>query len=229
MEKIHISKKCLEEEYIQKRKTLDEVASLLGISVQPIKNRLKEYGLKTRDRSDCQISVAKKYHSKDWLWIEYFVREKSSVQIAKEMEVSHSTIVRWMEKHGIKARDKGWYWKGKKNPNYNGYKIKNGGYIADRVEDHPRGDRGGYVFRHILVMEKKVGRYLTRTECVHHIDGNKTNNKISNLKLFPNMSKHIKYEMRLRQFAKDVLFTSKYPSKLRKPLVNYFEEFVSKK
>ena len=36
---------------------------------------------------------------------------------------------------------------------------------------------------HILVMEKYLGRKLNKGEVVHHIDGNKTNNDINNLKL----------------------------------------------
>ena len=36
---------------------------------------------------------------------------------------------------------------------------------------------------HILVMEQHIGRKLKLGEIVHHIDGNKTNNDISNLQL----------------------------------------------
>ena len=226
MEKINITKEYLEKEYIQKRKTLDNIASQLGISPQPIKNRLREYKIKTRDRSDCQIRKVKQYHDKKWLIDEYLIKEKSSIQIAKELKISHATILRWMGKHGIKSRDNGYHWIGDKNPNYRGYIIQNGGYISDMVVGHPRSGNNNYVPRHVLVIEKQLGRYLTKEECVHHIDGNKTNNKIGNLRLFPNMSEHIKYEMRLRQFAKDILFTDKYPSKLKKDLVSYFEKFV---
>ena len=36
---------------------------------------------------------------------------------------------------------------------------------------------------HRLVMEKYIGRYLESNEEIHHIDGNKFNNKIENLQL----------------------------------------------
>jgi len=38
---------------------------------------------------------------------------------------------------------------------------------------------------HRLIVEKELGRDLKETEVVHHIDGNKTNNKIENLALMP--------------------------------------------
>lgn len=46
---------------------------------------------------------------------------------------------------------------------------------------------------HRWVMEKYLGRKLSYEEVVHHIDGNKQNNKISNLKLFPNQQAHDQY------------------------------------
>lgn len=46
---------------------------------------------------------------------------------------------------------------------------------------------------HRWVMEKSLGRKLSHKEVVHHIDGNKQNNKIYNLKLFPNQEAHDKY------------------------------------
>lgn len=44
--------------------------------------------------------------------------------------------------------------------------------------------KAGFVFEHRWVMAKRLGRPLASTECVDHMDGNKTNNHVSNLRLY---------------------------------------------
>ncbi len=42
---------------------------------------------------------------------------------------------------------------------------------------------GGAIFEHRHLMEQHLGRKLTEEEIIHHIDGNKLNNTLSNLQL----------------------------------------------
>lgn len=65
-------------------------------------------------------------------------------------------------------------WKG-------GLHINSSGYIAVYAPEHPRANLRGYVHEHRLVMEQFLGRPLTRTEYVHHINEDRTDNRIENL------------------------------------------------
>lgn len=87
-----------------------------------------------------------------------------------------------------------------KNYNWKGGKIIQNGYVCILCPDHPRAkSKKGYIAEHILVMEKKIGRYLNPREIVHHIDENKLNNNPNNLKLFKNKQEHFKFHGRLRK------------------------------
>lgn len=45
-------------------------------------------------------------------------------------------------------------------------------------------NKNGAVFEHRMVMAKHLGRPLTSWECVDHMDGNRSNNAIENLRIY---------------------------------------------
>lgn len=75
---------------------------------------------------------------------------------------------------------------------YKGGKLRHKGYIYVLSKEHPNRDRDGYVTEHRLVIEKKIGRFLTRKEVVHHINGIRGDNRIENLELHSSQSEHMK-------------------------------------
>lgn len=84
-----------------------------------------------------------------------------------------------------------------------GYTCKApGGYIREYNPFHPYGSRRGLVMQHRLVVERKIGRILSRSEVVHHLDGDRTNNHPDNLELMENQSHHIKHEHKEKRNAR---------------------------
>jgi hypothetical protein len=61
------------------------------------------------------------------------------------------------------------------------------GYISARHPDHPRATNG-FVYEHILVAEKALGKYLPHTAEVHHV--NEVNNIPSNLVICQDAAYH---------------------------------------
>jgi hypothetical protein len=59
--------------------------------------------------------------------------------------------------------------------------LKPNGYVYIQSPNHPFHDKGGYVREHHLVVERQLGRYLSKGEVVHHINGIRHDNRISNL------------------------------------------------
>lgn len=91
-------------------------------------------------------------------------------------------------------------------------------YVED-LDPHtlPRKNYDGYVYEHILVAERLLGRKLTSDEVVHHLDGDRSNNRPENL-LVLLRSQHV----RLHAWLNSVTITEKCsenPVNCRKPHV----------
>ena len=196
MEKLK-DKVWLKKKYVDERMSMSQIGDLLGCTKHPVYRALKKHGLQAR----AHTSKYPLLNDKEWLRNEYLVRMKSIKQIAEEINAPHGVVHSALTHMGIKTRDPkeslaakyehGRFgelasnWKG-------GRTMTSGGHVYVHHPAHPHANKVGRVMEHRLVMEEELGRYLTPEEVVHHKDGSKTNNDISNLELFANRGEHLK-------------------------------------
>ena len=104
---------------------------------------------------------------------------------AIDLEISHRALLYKMHTYGIQMRTTTpmiEYDEYAENSERKRYRTADG-YIVVNGSSHRYAGKRNMVPEHVAIMEDLIGRRLHAGECVHHIDGNKSNNDISNLML----------------------------------------------
>ena len=73
------------------------------------------------------------------------------------------------------------------------------------MPEHPRSDKYGWVSEHIKVMSEHLGRPIERGEITHHINMDKTDNRIENLYLCDGHKIHNSIHWTLNKMVKQLI------------------------
>lgn len=108
------------------------------------------------------------------------------IEVGEKFGCSAQTVNNIVRRHGHEPRPR--HSSGSRHHSWKGGKTTNvHGYVLIRIPRSHHLDSmrtaNGYALLHRVVMAESLGRPLLPTESVHHMDGDKTNNSLSNLQL----------------------------------------------
>ena len=84
---------------------------------------------------------------------------------------------------------------------WKGGRVKdNQGYVLVYKPNHNRAKTNGYVQEHIVVAEKVLGKPLPKNAVVHHVNGNRADNRKKNLVICENDGYHHTLHRRMRAY-----------------------------
>jgi hypothetical protein len=112
---------------------------------------------------------------------------ESQSRIANSFGTTQVIISRFLVRNGIEPVSRPYNLRGAQNPNWKGGVAIFSGYRGVKVHpDDPFANMAltqGYVLEHRLVMARAIGRPLRSDETVHHVNGDKLDNRLENLQL----------------------------------------------
>ena len=152
------TKEFLEDEYLIKRKTYKDIGNENGVDAVTVCYWMKKYNILPRHKN-------KVIHPHIYTPSE----RKATSNRFKGRVVSDETRKKMAESKRLKGM---------------GAKKKRvDGYIVIYHPTYPSSNAEGYVMEHRYLMERYIGRPLEKNEVVHHINHDKTDNRLENLML----------------------------------------------
>ena len=210
---IDIPKETLEYLYWTERLSIKDIAEKLGIGYTTTYYCFEKHNIRRRTQFETkQLKRGRTGISAEELRELYVEKQLPIMFLAAQLQTSPKTLKRLCQEYGIplrtiseanslsapqRLRDKdghGRNWKGGR------FTAKNG-YIMVYDPNYHRGTKNGYAFEHLQIWEKAHGK-VPKGWVVHHLNGNKADNRLENL-VAMSKSTHAKqfdaYNKRIRQ------------------------------
>jgi hypothetical protein len=98
-----LSREWLYRKYTDHERTSEEIAAECSVSGAAIRRRLNEVGVETRPGGS--QTPDEKLKDETWMRVQYIDKNKSTGEISEELDCSHTTVWRWLQRHGIETRE----------------------------------------------------------------------------------------------------------------------------
>ena len=170
------------------QKTLQNVSAICNTSIYFLKKFCADHKIVSKmgiPRRNWDIDQLRKWVEDDGL---------THKVIGEKLGCANQTISKLCKQYGITAQRVGAR-SGHLHKSWKGGRALLKGYWYIYMPEHPHCTKKNRVAEHRIVMEKKIGRYLSPKEVVHHIDGDPLNNDVENLVLFRTNGDHLREEL----------------------------------